>query len=207
MRHWLVRVLLNLGALVVAGAVGLAGMMTTGSPIGFGFSLLIYFFLAWGLATKATSGRAQVGLGPYLRPLFLTYWLLGIVGLLFMFAGQAASAINPEAPDFAAGFAAILNPVSLVQIVLGGLGVSAVLMIPPLVAIVDRPPPGETVDVPNPIDRQITQNAAPPALAAPTTVEEVPQVPPLQTQADLPTDVDREETLEELLGLEPTRHG
>ncbi len=207
MRYWLVRVLLNLGVLVGAAAIGVAGMMTTGSPLSFGFSVLIYFFVAWGLANHVTRGRAQVDIVAYLRPLFLTYWLLATLGLLYMFVELAAAAINPQVPDFAAGFSATMSFWPLVQTVVGGLVVSAILMIPPLVAIVDRPPPGQPLDAPDPTDRQITEKPAQPALAAPVAVEQVRQVPPPQTQASLPTDLDREETLEELLGLEPSRHG
>ncbi|MEM8588808.1 MAG: hypothetical protein AAGG65_12180 [Pseudomonadota bacterium] len=207
MRHWLVRVLLNLGALVVAAAVGIAGLETTGSPIGFGFSLLIYFFLAWGLAVQATSGRARVGLGAYLRPLFFTYWVLGSVGFLVLVVFGVLAMLSTTAAEAPTNVTIQFEFSALLLAAGVGLGVAIVLLVPPLVAIVDRPPPGEPLQAPNLIDRQITQNAAQPALAAPGAVEEVRQVPPPQTRVDLPTDLDREETLEELLGLEPTRHG
>ena len=205
MRYWLVRVLLNLGVLVGAAAIGVAGMITTGSPLSFGFSILIYFFVAWGLANHVTRGRAQVDIVAYLRPLFLTYWLLATLGLLYMFVELAAAAINPQAPDFAAGFSATMSFWPLVQTVVGGLVVSAILMIPPLVAIVDRPPPGQPLDAPT--GSQVMENAAQPAVAAPGADEEISQTQPAEPPADFTPDPLHRETLEELLGLEPSRHG
>lgn len=207
MRHWLVRVLLNLGVLAGAAAIGVAGMMTTGSPLSFGFSVLIYFFVAWGLANHVTRGRAQVDIVAYLRPLFLTYWLLGSLGLLSMFVGQAAVAINPEAPDFSAGFSATMSFWPLLQIVVGGLVVSAVLMIPPLVAIVDRPPPGRPLDAADPPGSPVTENMVQPAAAAPVAAGDTGQTPPAEVPANLAPAPREGETLEELFGLEQSRRG
>lgn len=207
MRYWLVRVLLNLGVLAGAAAIGFAGLMTTGSPIGFGFSVLIYFFVAWGLANHVTRGRAQVGLGAYVGPLFLTYIPLCLAGMFYLTAMEFASEVDPDAPTFTMGLPLLLEEGPWLQIIGGGIGLAVVLIIPPLVAIVDRPPPGHTVETTATGDLPMIGNMAQPAIAAPGAVEQVRQVPPPQPQADLPTDVDREETLEELLGLEPTRHG
>lgn len=205
MRHWLVRILLNLAALVAAAAIGFAGLEATGSPAAFGFSALIYFFLAWGLAVEATRGRRRIGLGAYIGPLFVTYLLLGLVGMVFLTASQAASEINPEAPDITAGLVQILAFGPLLQIVAGGFGLTLVLLISPLVAIIDRPPPAETAAAPDATDRVLTDApqisiSIPPSQFGPSQPSQT-----ITTVAATQPRVTEGETLEELFGLEPSR--
>ncbi|MEM7444862.1 MAG: hypothetical protein AAF414_16180 [Pseudomonadota bacterium] len=214
MRFWFVRVLLNLGILVASGLVGWAGFETTQNPVSFAFGLGLYFFLTWGLAQHATRGPDQVSMRQYIRPLFLTYFLLGLVGMVFMLAGQAAAAINPEAPDMAAGFSAILTFSSLLPVLGGGVGVALVLLIPPFVAIVDRPPPGaedrEQLDEALLLsDQQNGTTAQVPAISAGTTTEGMPMPSagsPVPAAFPMPQPAEDEgTTLEELFGLDPAQ--
>lgn len=207
MRHWLVRVLLNLGVLAGAAAIGFAGMETTDSPISFGFSVLIYFFVAWGLANHTTRGRWDVGLGAYVGPLFLTYLLISLAGMVYITALELASEIDPEAPTFAIGLPLIFESEHMLQIVGGGLGLAVVLIIPPLVAIVDRPPPGKPVEATDPAELAITGEATRPTAAASVASNEFRQMRPVEARANLAPEMDRQETLEELFGLEPGRNG
>jgi len=204
MHYWLVRILLNIAALIAGGAVGAAGMIATGSPLFLVFGVLIYFFLAWGLAIQATRGPAQVGMIPYLGPLLIVYWSLAALAAIGAATFFAAVTANPEAPDMLSGLWTVLTSLDILYAIGGSLLAALAILIPPVVAITDRGPP----------DDGGSQNVVPAAVVSPPISQlsdfnapsiqlGLPQAAPLPATVT-PAPV-RGNTLEELFGLEPSR--
>jgi hypothetical protein len=212
MHLWVVRVALNFAALAAGGAIGYVGFSETGSPISFAFSVLIYFFLAWGLAVHATQGPARVEFRSYVRPLLLAYWILGVIATIAIMLLLAVMSLSLVNPNFTIDFQLIssliiqliTDPESLLYILGGGLAISIVLLIPPVVAIVDRPPPGGHVGSDQ--EGSAGPNGQPGGSVDPLSVNPVISASKPRAVETNPDPSDSN-SLEELFGIEPRREG